>query len=73
MVQTSLPKCSQEQAETGCCPRFDPNPWDQQEFRFQDRLFVRDRTFNFLHIPLKRQELRRGVRGSARSVKFQLT
>lgn len=52
MVQTSLPKCSQEQSETGCCPRFEPSPWDQQEFRFQDRLFVRDRTINFLHVPL---------------------
>jgi len=22
MVQTSLPKCSQEHSETGCCPQF---------------------------------------------------
>jgi hypothetical protein len=52
MVQTSLPKCSQANSPTGCCPPFDPSPWDRQEFRFQDRMFVRDRTYNFLHIPL---------------------
>jgi hypothetical protein len=39
-------------AETGCCPRFDPGPWDEEEFQFEDRLFLRARTVNFLHIPL---------------------
>ena len=41
-----------EQAETGCCPRFDPAPWDQKEVTFQDKLFVKDRVRSFLHIPL---------------------
>ena len=41
-----------EQAETGCCPRFNPEPWDQKEVTFQDRLFVKDRVRSFLHIPL---------------------
>ncbi|MHB0961029.1 MAG: hydrolase [Pirellulaceae bacterium] len=52
MIQTALPKYSLENSETGCCPRFEPGPWDHREFRLQDRLFVRDRTVNFLHIPL---------------------
>ena len=52
MVKTTLPKMNMETAETGCCPRFDPGPWDDEEFQFQDRLFVRARTVNFLHIPL---------------------
>jgi hypothetical protein len=52
MAQTALPKCDLENSETGCCPRFDPSPWDEREFEFRDRLFVRDRTVNFLHIPL---------------------
>jgi hypothetical protein len=52
MAQTTLPKCDLASSETGCCPRFDPSPWDGREFEFRDRLFVRDRTVNFLHIPL---------------------
>jgi hypothetical protein len=41
-----------EQAETGCCPRFEPGPWQDQEITFQDKLFVKDRVRSFLHIPL---------------------
>lgn len=41
-----------EQSETGCCPRFDPGPWDGKEIRFQDRLFLKDHVRSFLHIPL---------------------
>ncbi len=36
----------------GCCPRFDPAPWDSQEVTFENRLFVKDRVRSFLHIPL---------------------
>lgn len=39
-------------AETGCCPRFEPGPWDGKEVTFQDKLFVKDRVRSFLHIPL---------------------
>jgi len=41
-----------EQSETGCCPRFDPGPWDRKEITFQDKLFVKDRVRSLLHIPL---------------------
>lgn len=41
-----------EQAETGCCPRFDPEPWEGKEVTFEDKLFVKDRVRSFLHIPL---------------------
>lgn len=35
-----------------CCPRFDPEPWDGKELRWQDKRFVKDRVTSFLHIPL---------------------
>jgi len=35
-----------------CCPRFDPQPWDETEFTWDNRLFVKDRVTSFLHIPL---------------------
>ena len=41
-----------EQSETGCCPRFDPQPWEEKEVTFEDRLFVKDHVTSFLHIPL---------------------
>ena len=25
-----------EESETGCCPRFDPEPWDGKEVTFQE-------------------------------------
>jgi Bacterial hydrolase len=41
-----------QQAETGCCPRFDPEPWDDKEITFENKLFVKDRVRSVLHIPL---------------------
>lgn len=41
-----------EQAETGCCPRFNPGPWDEKEVTWQERLFLKDHVRSFLHIPL---------------------
>jgi len=41
-----------EQSETGCCPRFNPEPWDEKEVTWQDKLFLKDHVRSFLHIPL---------------------
>ncbi|MBL7189135.1 MAG: hypothetical protein ISS70_22640 [Phycisphaerae bacterium] len=41
-----------ENSQTGCCPRFDPEPWDEKEVTFDDKLFVKDHVTSFLHIPL---------------------
>jgi hypothetical protein len=41
-----------EQSETGCCPRFDPAPWDEKEISLKDRLFLKDHVRSILHIPL---------------------
>ena len=41
-----------ENSETGCCPRFNPEPWDEKEFIFDQKLFVKAKTINFLHMPL---------------------
>ena len=39
-------------SDTGCCPRFDPAPWDGQEITWQQKRFVTDRVRSVLHIPL---------------------
>ena len=41
-----------ENEETGCCKRFNPEPWNNKEIHFQDKLFLKDRSFNVFHIPL---------------------
>ncbi len=41
-----------ENAETGCCPRFDPEPWDGKEVKFKDRLFLKDHVMSIFHIPI---------------------
>jgi len=41
-----------ENSETGCCPRFNPEPCDEKEVTFQDKLFLKDHVRSFLHIPL---------------------
>ena len=35
-----------------CCPRFDPQPWDEREITWQDKKFVQDRVRSLFHIPL---------------------
>jgi len=41
-----------ENSETGCCPRFDPKPWDGKEIRWKDKLFLKDHVTSIFHIPL---------------------
>jgi len=41
-----------EQSETGCCPKFDPAPWDEKEISMKDKLFLKDHVRSILHIPL---------------------
>lgn len=38
--------------ETGCCPRFDPRPWDEKEVTWTGKPFVRDRVRSVFHVPL---------------------
>ncbi|MDD4876156.1 MAG: hypothetical protein PHQ86_03370 [Dehalococcoidales bacterium] len=38
--------------ETGCCPRFNPEPWEEKEMTWQDRLFIKSHIRNIMHIPL---------------------
>ncbi len=41
-----------EASETGCCLRFNPEPWDEKEIAWRDKLFVKDHVRSFMHIPL---------------------
>ena len=37
---------------THCCPRFNPEGWDNRSLHFEDKLFVRAKTRSVMHIPV---------------------
>ena len=37
---------------TGCCEPFNPEPWQEKEVVWKDKVFVKDHVVSFLHIPL---------------------
>ena len=39
-------------SETGCCPRFNPEPWDEKEITWEDKKFLKARVRSLFHIPL---------------------
>ena len=41
-----------EQNETGCCPKFNPEPWQEKEITFKDKLFLKDSVRSIFHIPI---------------------
>lgn len=41
-----------ETSETGCCPRFNPEAWEEKEITWNEKLFVKDKVRSLLHIPL---------------------
>ncbi len=44
---------------TGCCPRFDPEPWRGRELVWRDKLFLKERVHCAWHVPLN---LRRALK-----------
>lgn len=37
---------------TGCCDIFNPEPWQDKEIKWENKIFVKDRVTSFLHMPL---------------------
>ena len=35
-----------------CCPKFNPEPWDGKEIKWENKKFLKDRVKSFLTIPL---------------------
>jgi len=38
--------------EKECCPKFNPEPWDNKTFEWKDKLFVREDLPQIFHMPL---------------------
>ena len=37
---------------TGCCEPFNPEPWQEKEITWKDKVFTKDHVVSFFHIPL---------------------
>ena len=37
---------------TGCCEPFNPEPWQDKEITWEDKLFVKDHVTSFQHVPI---------------------
>ena len=48
----SLPIMDLTDNETGCCPRFYPEAWDNKTFEFDNLLFAKVTTRSVFHLPL---------------------
>ena len=52
MQTNALPKYDASDNPTGCCPRFNPEGWDNRELHFEDKAFVRAVTRSIDHVPV---------------------
>ena len=46
MPETTIP------TSTGCCPPFDPAPWEGKELSWKDKPFVKDHVTCLFHVPI---------------------
>lgn len=38
--------------KTDCCPRFDPTPWNEKTFEWNNKKFIKDKIFTLFHMPM---------------------
>ncbi|MEW6535325.1 MAG: hydrolase [Candidatus Auribacterota bacterium] len=43
---------SQATQNTGCCPQFNPEPWDERVFEWKNKRFIKDKVFTLFHMPM---------------------
>jgi hypothetical protein len=57
MNTNELPPYDASDNLTGCCPRFNPKGWDDQDLHFAGKLFARARTWSLFHIPINMSQV----------------
>ena len=43
---------TQPDSQKTCCPQFDPTPWDDKTFDWENKKFIRDRVFTLFYMPM---------------------
>ncbi len=51
MEVNTLPHYDTSDNQTGCCPRFNTEGWDERELHFENKLFLKAETKSLFHIP----------------------
>lgn len=51
MQTNALPKYDASDNPAGCCPRFNPEGWNDRELHFEDKLFVKAKTASVNYVP----------------------
>ncbi|MGI9388084.1 MAG: hydrolase [Methyloligellaceae bacterium] len=52
MQTNTLPRYDASDNTTGCCPRFNPDGWDDRELHFEGKPFVKVTTQSIDHVPV---------------------
>lgn len=52
MEANRLPDYDMNDNPTGCCPKFKPEGWEDQELHFKNKPFVKVKTQSFFHMPI---------------------
>ena len=51
MQTNALPEYDASDNPTGCCPRFNPEGWDDRDLHFHGKLFVKAKSTSVNHVP----------------------
>lgn len=43
---------TQNELKFECCPPFDPTPWDDKVFVWENKKFIKDKVFTFFYMPV---------------------
>ena len=41
-----------DKKDAECCPKFDPTPWDNKIFNWENKRFIKDKVWTFLFMPI---------------------
>lgn len=41
-----------QDSQTICCPQFNPEPWQEKEFTWENKKFIKDHVFTFFFMPV---------------------
>jgi hypothetical protein len=43
---------NKKSAQSGCCPKFSPAPWDEKNHDWKDKKFIRGKVFTLFYMPI---------------------
>ena len=52
MTQLYYPEKGSIMQTKECCPKFDPSPWQEKRFDWEEKLFVKDKVLTLFYMPV---------------------